>query len=663
MKIATKIIPIVLLGVALVMGITAFFTLHNTRKDMLDLVARQLSGNVEHSVQKIEEMESAMLQTAKTIARNRGISKALHLLESRGVNQVLNDLPSIYPRINYVAITTPNGEVFAISTRDNQGEKVRGELLLNESVHENPLLTAPTDNETGIGTPGVDPYLEIMGLQRGVAQWISTSIKKRDKTIGWLIVSMDWESAVNDALTDLMRQLTITDNPIEAIYFVDAGKRILAQNQLADEVVSEAGVQHFEPGPDTLWREKSITIGQGNYQVVVLSDYDRVFEPLNDMTRSTMVIAALGILFLGMMLFTILRRLAARVQKLVDAMINIAEGDGNLARRIDITGDDEFSILAEAFNKFVAKIKGVVDMVVESSSALSREASAMSQTSDKTRADVSRQSEEIGEIATSIDDMSHSMVKIADSVNSVVEEAGRARANAANGSKVVGETVVSINDLAREVESVSGVVERVAADTANIEDVLKVIRGISEQTNLLALNAAIEAARAGESGRGFAVVADEVKSLANLTHKETDGIQERIDQLRSQVAEAVSSSEVGRQKAKLGVENAMQAGNALEQIDKSIGEISTMVANVAGVVAEQNAKTDGVNANVTSVSQIAGHTLESAVTASQSSRELSMMADQLQGLVENYLLNKPSAVSDSGVTTGSSTDDDEDALF
>ena len=92
-------------------------------------------------------------------ARNRVIRKALHLYDSRGTSQVLNDLPAIYPFIDYVMVTDPDGRVFAVSTRDRDGRKIQGEQLLLKSLEESPMLAPPAPRVVAAGIPGNDPFL------------------------------------------------------------------------------------------------------------------------------------------------------------------------------------------------------------------------------------------------------------------------------------------------------------------------------------------------------------------------------------------------------------------------------------------------------------------------------------------------------------------------
>ena len=203
---------------------------------------------------------------------------------------------------------------------------------------------------------------------------------------------------------------------------------------------------------------------------------------------------------------------------------------------------------------------------------------------------------------------------------------------------MVSTTITAIDDLANEVEDVSVIIERLANESRNIESVLSTIRAISEQTNLLALNAAIEAARAGEAGRGFSVVADEVRSLSLRIQRETEDIQKKIAQLHKEAEGAVSAMLKGRDKAHKTVEHARRTGEALKGITSSVGTINDMNAKIASAIETQTDNAGRIKNNIVSISEISSESATSAGNASKFAHEMSLMAFQLQGLVQNFLL-------------------------
>jgi methyl-accepting chemotaxis protein len=232
--------------------------------------------------------------------------------------------------------------------------------------------------------------------------------------------------------------------------------------------------------------------------------------------------------------------------------------------------------------------------------------------------------------------MSASAMEVSKNAERVAVAASDAKREAQNGQQVVGQTVESISKLSGEVELASEVMNNLKGESENIGTVLDVIRGIAEQTNLLALNAAIEAARAGEQGRGFAVVADEVRTLAGRTQQSTQEIQKMIESLQGGTNQAVSVMDRSREMTRESVEFANEAGQYLETITHSVGEISDMTSQIATASEQQSAVVESVNQSVVAITDLANRTSDGAERVTGNSRQLTEMANSLKDLVKHF---------------------------
>ena len=327
-----------------------------------------------------------------------------------------------------------------------------------------------------------------------------------------------------------------------------------------------------------------------------------------------------------------------RLNEAVSAMVAIAGGQGNLNNRLDDHGTDEIAQLAGGFNRFVEKIKGVVDLVMSSSIALASEAGSMSEVTSRSKEQVTAQQSMLREVATEVADMSSTLSGVAASAASAAEAASEANENASEGREVVNQVLAAITNQANNVNQVSGVIEKLGEKSENIGAVLSVITGISEQTNLLALNAAIEAARAGEQGRGFAVVADEVRTLSQRIQQEAMEIRELIDQLQQGARDAVAVMHQGREETMKTVELAGRAGDALESITDSVATITETNSRIAEATESQNQRALSVNQHIGNMTAVAEEAFATVHSAAASGNEFRIMADQMHDLVDQFLL-------------------------
>ncbi len=320
----------------------------------------------------------------------------------------------------------------------------------------------------------------------------------------------------------------------------------------------------------------------------------------------------------------------------VSALTDIAEGEGDLTSRLNVSGRDEIADLGRSFNNFVSKIQTAISDVAVATTQLASAADKMAAITVDTREGAGRQQSETDLVATAMNEMTVTVQEVAKNAITAADAAQQADNYAEEGRNTVTQTIDSIDALAREVEMAANVIQIVEQDSDKIGSVLEVIKGIAEQTNLLALNAAIEAARAGEQGRGFAVVADEVRTLASRTQQSTQEIQLMVESLQTGSKNAVSAMESGQSKAKVTVEQASEAGTALHHITQSVGDINQMNNQIAEAAKQQGEVAEEINQNIINITDVANETANGADQLSSASSELANLSNDLQTLIGRF---------------------------
>jgi len=144
--------------------------------------------NLEFASLQVEEISEDVRQATQIVARNQAIGKSLFRGMSRGVNSILNEMVAVYPFYNYIMIVEPDGNIFAVSTKDNTGRKIAGEQLLGRNFRKNPMCPKPSHLVTIGGSPGLDPYLKIIELESGLSQWFVSPVRKDGEFQGWVVL-------------------------------------------------------------------------------------------------------------------------------------------------------------------------------------------------------------------------------------------------------------------------------------------------------------------------------------------------------------------------------------------------------------------------------------------------------------------------------------------
>jgi methyl-accepting chemotaxis protein len=304
-------------------------------------------------------------------------------------------------------------------------------------------------------------------------------------------------------------------------------------------------------------------------------------------------------LFLGVLIFMVLIRVVIKpVFYLTSRMSDLAEGDGDLTKRLNIVTEDELGELAAGFNKFTAKIESIISQVKDSANQLGAATDDISHNSQQISDGAQQQSASFEELTSSVQSNATNASTASDMAQAI-----------AGNAQTTGQSMTNTIEAMHAIEKSS----------KQITEAVEIITEIAEQTNLLALNAAIEAARAGEHGKGFAVVADEVRKLAERSANSAKDVKTLI---------LDSTRQVQR-----GVELSGEAGESLKKMVGDIQKVAEQLKTISAATQEQAASMEE-NSSITESNATAAEELAA------SSEEMAAQSQELLKLVSRFKIGE-----------------------
>ncbi|HIB8997507.1 TPA: methyl-accepting chemotaxis protein [Citrobacter freundii] len=448
---------------------------------------------------------------------------------------------------------------------------------------------------TDIRLDNVATFMQQQGNSTGGYAFV---VDKQGQILYFPQADLAKHKTIND-LAQSAQWLIPVQNGLKSLRPTDGVKTITLENDL---VLNTASQVMLFPMPDTGWVVGLVTpesriVGLAK---VMMQDVLEVLIPI------------MTLLLVGSWL--VVRRLISRLDDTRQALDDIAQGEGDLTRRLDVRGKDEISAIAEAFNLFVDKISAILITVRSSSTVVANNAVSLADSNMELSSRVTQQ-------AAALEESSAAMEQL----NATVHQ------NASNtqlADELSDNTAQTANRCGDVMQGVISTMDNVSASSGRMVEIVAVIDSIAFQTNILALNAAVEAARAGDAGRGFAVVASEVRTLAQRSATAAQEIKALIDE---------SVSHVGS-----GSQQIHTAGERLGELVSNVRQVRQLMGEIRVAGEEQRKGVSEVTLAVTEMDSTVQQNASLIDDAAARTQALKEEAEQLALLVSSFRLPEPS---------------------
>lgn len=619
------IVPVAIFVFILLFGSAIAFSIYSTnssQENAEQIAKRQLYDGIQ-MLQITHNLISDQVKYNMFQFRDRSLSL--------GEPSISTDQENLYfgsvrqnENMNLINKIVASGSVATIILRKNDSyvriasnlQNPSGDKVVGTSLSDEKVITALNNGNAYygfsniFGQPYIVGYEPIFDTQRQVIGAWFTGFPIHLKT-----------------LKETFSKITVMDNGFAAL------KNSLGKISLKSANISEAdALKIIDDQNNSDWYVTSQNFSSWNAKLAVAF-------PKSDATVDTVTVFAFviagSVILIGVVLLLlqkyILNPLGGELSVALEGVKNFAAG--NLRTPLPIKAGDNSSMMAE-LGKMRRNLNDLVHKIRDGAIELNQSAEQLLKTADKASVSVTRQGETTTNITKTLSNISESVSNVAGQTAQATQLAIENGAMSDSSQEALNIAIVAANEGATSVNRSAEMIEKLGKSSAQIGDIVNVIKEIADQTNLLALNAAIEAARAGEAGRGFAVVADEVRKLAERTSQSTHEISQMITDIQSCTNDAINGIADGAQKVNDSVEKATDAGSSMNRIKETANSVQNSIKDVSVLLNEQQKAADIIAKDVEELSNLSHDTEDSVNAVLENSKRLNELAEQMTKSVE-----------------------------
>jgi len=487
---------------------------------------------------------------------------------------------------------------------------------------------------TLIGYAAVNITLTQNALEEKVKQASNNTLNR----LGITLSAPLWDYNVNVAQQIASAELGTNDLVSIVIKSSDDKKLYSAfwdeKNNKAEEGIY-TGKRYLETTQEIQFKVKDELFKAGSIEVV-FSDKTLSESFSSTLTSSIIQVVLLDIIILFLMNYLSNHLIINTIDKIKNRVDDIAQGQGDLTKRVESNSNDELGQLTLGINRFIGNVHYIIKDIAEMSVKLDSSSVEGQNNTEELNKLVTDLNEQVHHIVASTQEMGTTSRDVANQAVNLANVMTDTAALSSNGIQSIDKANAMIKELAENVEKSVHSTEKLDGHAQAIGSVISVIEDIAEQTNLLALNAAIEAARAGEQGRGFAVVADEVRTLSQRTQASVAEIVTIIQQLQKLSSDTHEQMSSGLIKTQENVQSVSKAGEAFNEIGTAISTNLDSAAAIATSAEQQTKTLHSLEVNITSIQTANDKTLEITKKSAIANEGTAELSHKVAALLEQF---------------------------
>jgi len=534
-------------------------SLYNTTEDRIKAESNAAAANAAIG-QKLKDATSELNELdakVRGLQLNRSASFMTLIDEAKDADSIRQSTAFIQANIaTNVLMNSATLVAIGLSIEDKSDK-----MLSSASVKE----VGGLETEIDAAFKKIDPIVSIMAK-------LLKKLNAKEET--------DFLVNLNGSLKTLKRDVAILSAKIK--YRLEMRQRAEMTARELNSVVQKSSLKGQE----------IVSLAQGEQEKAVSS--------MNRMVRHNswlIAVASVWAVFLAVGLGSwMYRSISVSINGLVETVEQVASG---VLRHDEVRhANDEIGAVQSAVSRMVASLRDIAGKISLTTSQLASSSEELSATANTLERGSMEQSRQIAQSTTAVSEMSQITLDVAKSTFEAATAAGKMKATAIESKETIGITVNQLQKFSDIVKDAVDSVDSLGQKSAEINNIVSLIKEIADQTNLLALNAAIEAARAGEQGMSFAVVADEVRKLAEKTANATDEIENRITAMQRNVQISCDNMRMEKDLTETLVGTVGKTMEALGDIVDLVQKSADMINRIAVTTEQQSTASEAISENM-----------------------------------------------------------------